>query len=102
MKRIAVISAVLLTACVHQVPIPDVSNDMAQLDAAAQSRCASSGYQRGTQNFNSCVSSVKAQFLQAVMVPVPPPPDIRPPAPPAQPLQTHCYSTAGVTNCSSY
>lgn len=102
-KLLAVMaSAVALSACSTGVPLPDVSNDMAQLDAAAQSRCSSFGYQAGTPAFNQCVSGVKSQFIQAVMVPAPSPPDIRPLAPAPQPIQTHCYSSAGVTNCSSY
>jgi hypothetical protein len=94
-------AAGLLTACVHQVPIPDVSNDMKQLDAAAQSRCARSGYQSGTPGFDQCVYSVKSQFLQAVMVPAPSTPDIRPFPPPPPPMQTRCYSVGNVTNCTT-
>lgn len=105
MKKIVAVSAsMLLCACIHQTPIPDVSNDMAQLDAAVQSRCTSFGYQPGTPDFNKCFYSVRSDFLRSVMVQVPPPPDltIRAVAPPIQPVQTRCYSTAGVTNCSSY
>lgn len=101
-KLLAIVgSASILSACASQVPIPDVSNDMAQLDAAARSRCANSGYQAGSAEFNQCVYAVKSQFLQAVMVPVAPPPDIRPLAPAPQPIQTQCYSSAGVTNCTT-
>lgn len=102
MKRIVAIPAVLLTACVHQVPIPDVSNDMQQLDTAARARCARSGYQAGSPGFDQCVYSVKSQFLQTVMVPVPAVPDIRPAAPPPPPMQTHCYTAGSVTNCTTY
>lgn len=105
-KLLAIVGSALLGACstglMHPVSIPDASQDMAQLDAAAQSRCSSFGYQSGSPAFNQCVYGVKSQFLQAVMVPVPPPPDVRPIAPAPQPIQTHCYSSAGVTNCSTY
>lgn len=102
MKRAFAIAAMLLTACVHQVPIPDVSNDMAQLDAAARSRCANSGFQTGSPAFDQCVYSVKSQFLQAVMVPMPPTPDVRPVNPSVAPqIQTRCYTAGSVTNCTT-
>lgn len=100
---LAIVGSSVLGACsLYQVPIPDASKDMQQLDTAAQTRCARSGYQSGTAPFEQCVYGVKSQFLQTVMVPVQPIPDVRPVAPPPPPLQTHCYSTAGVTNCSTY
>lgn len=104
MKRIVAISAVFaLAACstglMHQVSIPDASNDMQQLDAAAQSRCASFGYPAGTPDFNKCVYGVKSQFLQAVMVPVAPPPPI---AAPPRPVTTNCSGNAFSATCTTY
>lgn len=101
-KLLALVGCAMLSACIHQVPIPDASKDMAQLDAAAQSRCAKSGYQPGTPDFNNCVYGVKSSFLQAVMVPVGPVPDVRPLPPAPPPIQTHCYTSGSTTNCTSY
>ena len=98
MKRLVVVYAALLAGCVHQVPIPDVSNDMKQLDAAARSRCVSSGYQAGTPDFNQCVYAVKSQFLQSVMVPVPQPPSITAP----RPVTTNCTGNAFSASCTTY
>lgn len=104
MKRIVAVSAVFcLAACstglLHQVSIPDSSKDMEQLDAAAQSRCASFGYQAGTPDFNKCVYGVKSQFLQSVMVPVAPPPAI---TPPPRAVTTNCSGNAFSATCTTY
>ncbi|WP_250518624.1 hypothetical protein [Caballeronia sp. ATUFL_M1_KS5A] len=105
-KLLAIVGSSLLGACsyglMRPVEIPDSTKDMAQLDAAVQSRCAGLGYQQGTPDFNRCFYDKRMQIIQAAMVPVQPIPDLRPAAPPPPPIQTHCYSTAGVTNCSTY
>lgn len=100
-KLLGILGAAMLTACVHQVPIPDVSNDMEQLDAAARARCARSGHVSGYPAFDQCVYAVKSQFLQTVMVPAPSVPDIRPVPPPPPPIYTRCYSAGNVTNCTT-
>lgn len=104
-KTIAIVILTSLAAC-KAAPVFDQAQadaNAAQLDAAAQRRCTSFGYQTGTPDFNQCVFNVKSQFLQAVMVPAPPMPtiDLRPTQPTTQ-TQTRCYRSGPTVNCTSY
>lgn len=96
----------LLSACASGPKFDQAQADanMAQLDAAAQQRCAKFGYQADRPDFNQCVFNVKSQFLQAVMVPAPsvPPISIQPPPQLSPSVQTHCYQSGQSINCSSY